>query len=84
MTGESLSFLFVGTLTKRSDGVYTMTYDGDYGFDEFLKTGASSDAELEAFVVRRLMHGLPIDLHVTDAGCTAAAMPLRRTRAWNC
>ena len=52
-------------------GMYRMTYYGDYGFDEFLKIGASSDADIEAFVTRRLLKGLPIDLGVTGDGCTA-------------
>ena len=41
-------------------GMYQMTYYGDYGFDEFLKVGAESDADIEAFVTRRLLKGLPI------------------------
>jgi hypothetical protein len=51
--------------------MYQMTYYGDYGFDEFLKTGASSDKDIEKFVTRRLLKGLPIDLGVTGGGCTA-------------
>lgn len=32
------------TLEKIDDNVlYTMKYDGDYGFDDFLLTGASTD-----------------------------------------
>lgn len=52
-------------------GMYQMTYYGDYGFDEFLETGANSDADIEAFVTKRLLKGLPIDLGVTGDGCTA-------------
>lgn len=51
--------------------LYTMTYAGDYGFDEFLKTGASSDKDIEKFVTKRLLKGLDIDLGVTGDGCTA-------------
>lgn len=51
--------------------MYRMTYYGDYGFDEFLKTGAKSDSDIEAFVTKRLLKGLPIDLGVTGDGCTA-------------
>lgn len=53
--------------------MYQMTYQGDYGFDEFLKTGAESDADIEAFVTKRLLKGLPVDLGITEAGCTAFA-----------
>lgn len=60
------------SLKKIDDyGMYQMTYYGDYGFDEFLKTGAESDADIEAFVTNRLLKGFPIDLGVTGDGCTA-------------
>lgn len=61
----------LSTLKEKRAGVYIMTYDGDYGFDEFLETGADSDADIEAFVTKRLLKGLPIALNVSDAGCTA-------------
>lgn len=60
------------SLKKVDDyGMYQMTYYGDYGFDEFLTVGAKSDADIEAFVTKRLLKGLPIDLGVTGDGCTA-------------
>lgn len=52
-------------------GMYQMTYYGDYGFDEFLEVGARNDADIEAFVTKRLLKGLPINLGVTGDGCTA-------------
>lgn len=55
-------------------GMYQMTYYGDYGFDEFLKTGASADSDIEAFVTKRLLKGLPIDLGIVGDGCTAFAV----------
>lgn len=61
----------LSTLKEKGVGVYTMTYDRDYGFDAFLEIGASSDADIEAFVTKRLLKGLPIELNVSDAGCTA-------------
>lgn len=51
--------------------LYEMTYYGDYGFDDFLLSGASSDEDIEKYVTKRLLKGLPIDLGITDAGCTA-------------
>ena len=51
-------------------GMFQMTYYGDYGFDEFLKTGASGDGDIEEFIVRRLLKGLPVDLGITSGGCT--------------
>ena len=60
------------SLKKIDDyGAYQMTCYGEYGFDEFLKVGASSDQDIEKFVTKRLLKGMPIDLGVTGDGCTA-------------
>lgn len=60
------------SLEKLDDyGAYQMTYYGDYGFDEFLEVGASSDKDIEEFVTKRLLKGMPIDLGVTGDACTA-------------
>ena len=60
------------SLEKIDDyGAYQMTYYGDYGFDEFLEGGASSDKDIEKFVTKRLLKGMPINLGVTGDGCTA-------------
>ena len=62
----------LATLQKADNyPMYTMTYCGDYGFDDFLKVGAKNDGDIEAFVTKRLLKGLPIDLGVTGDGCTA-------------
>ncbi len=62
----------LSTLKKVDDyPMYTMTYYGDYGFDEFLEIGAEKDSDIEAFVTKRLLKGLPIDLGITGDGCTA-------------
>ncbi|WP_066496185.1 linear amide C-N hydrolase [Abyssisolibacter fermentans] len=50
---------------------YTMTYEGDYGFDDFLNIGASSDKDIEKYVIKRLLKGIDIDLNISSAGCTA-------------
>lgn len=61
----------ISSIAKIDDyGAYQMTYYGDYGFDEFLEVGAQSDADIEKFVVRKLLKGIPIDLGVTGGGCT--------------
>lgn len=60
----------LSSLKQRGKGVYTMTYCGDYGFDDFLKIGAESDKDVERFITKRLLKGLPIELNVADAGCT--------------
>lgn len=60
------------SLKKVDDyGMYQMTYYGDYGFDDFLEVGANNDSDIEAFVTKRLLKGLPIDFGVTGDGCTA-------------
>ena len=62
----------LSSLKKVNDyPMYTMSYYGDYGFDDFLKQGAKSDSGIEDFVAARLLKGLPIDLGVTGDGCTA-------------
>lgn len=62
----------LGSLEKVDDyGMFRMTYYGDYGFDDFLKTGAKSDKDIERFVTGRLLKGLPVHLNATGAGCTA-------------
>lgn len=53
---NELRILF--SLEKLDDyGAYQMTYYGDYGFDEFLEVGASSDKDIEEFVTKRLLKG---------------------------
>lgn len=60
------------TLQQIDDyGMYRMTYYGDYGFDDFLEQGATSDKDIEEFVTKRLLKGIPIKFNVTDSGCTA-------------
>ena len=55
------------------DKMYTMTYEGDYGLDEFLEQGgASSSNDIAAFVCRHLFYGLvsPPDVQSTEFGCS--------------
>jgi len=54
--------------------MYRMTHYGDYGFSDFLKIGTKSDKEIEAYVTKRLLKGLPINLGITGDGCTAFVM----------
>lgn len=60
------------SLKKVDDyGMYQMTYYGDYGLDELLEQGFTSDKELEDFIMNRLTHGIPISINVTGGGCTS-------------
>jgi hypothetical protein len=62
----------LGSLKKADPHpLYAMAYAGDYGFSNFLKTGASSDRDIERFVIRRLLKGVDIDLGISSAGCSA-------------
>lgn len=54
--------------------LFTMEYKGDYGFDEFLKTGASSDSQLVAFITKRLLKGFPMNFDLPDLGCSTFAV----------
>ena len=51
-------------------GMFQMTYFGDYGFDEFLLIGAENDSDIEAFVMERLLRGIPFRFNITGGGCT--------------
>lgn len=53
--------------------LYTMTYHGDYGFDDFLLVGAKNDEDIERFVIKRLLKGVNINLNITSASCTSFA-----------
>lgn len=62
------------TIQKQEDGLYSMEYEGDYGFDEFLaKGGASSDSEVAAYLTEYLSHGFykaEPDLALGQFGCS--------------
>lgn len=46
------------TVQKLDDGLWSMEYRGDYGFDAFLaQGGASSDAEMGSYLAAYLSHG---------------------------
>ena len=53
--------------------LFTMEYQTDYGLDEFMETGASTDAELVSFVANQLLHGIPLEFDLPDLGCSTFA-----------
>lgn len=64
----------LGTLERVGDtSLFTMDYIGDYGFDDFLQTGASTDGELVGFIAQKLLKGLPMDFDLPDLGCSTFA-----------
>lgn len=58
------------------DSFFTMEYHADYGLDEFLEVGASSDGELKDFIIKRLLRGLPLDFELPELGCSTFAAKL--------
>lgn len=75
MFGNSLRTLMGIERVGQTD-LFTMEYIGDYGFDEFLQTGASTDLELVEFVSRQLLKGLPVSIDMPDLGCSTFAASL--------
>ena len=46
------------SIDNLEDGLYSMEYEGDYGFDEFLaEGGAASDSAVADYLVSFLSHG---------------------------
>ena len=62
------------SIEKLEDGLYSMEYRGDYGFDEFLaEGGADSDAALADYLVSFLSHGfykVDSEVQTGDFGCS--------------
>ena len=48
-----------------------MTVYGSYGFDGFLKTGAENLDEMERYIKKSMLKGMPIDIDSLDAGCSS-------------
>ena len=60
------------SLKKRTDyPMYSMTYYGDYAFDEFLKKGMTKDEDLMDFIQSRFTNKVAFDPDSPRAGCTA-------------
>lgn len=57
--------------------LFTMTYLGDYGLDDFLaQGGASNDNELLDFLMQKLLKGLPLRFDIPDLGATSWCEPI--------
>lgn len=53
---NTTAITLLSEITKLTDGLSGVRYDGDYGFDEYLgQGGASSDSEVMKFLVRNLL-----------------------------
>lgn len=64
-------------VTNLEDGLYSMEYKGDYGFDEFLSQGgAASDPAAADFVIRQVFHGwIDLNLESSSFGCSTISAP---------
>ena len=62
------------SIEKLEDGLYSMEYNGDYGFDDFLaQGGAASDGEVADYLVSFLSHGfykIESDVQTGEFGCS--------------
>jgi len=58
------------SIKKIDNSIYTMEYKNNYFFDEFLEEGASTDAELIDFIVKKVLRGLPIEIGLPNFGCS--------------
>lgn len=63
----------VFSLTRIDDyPIYSITYQGDYDFDDFLKTGARTNADIESFVTDKLKtKWIPFNLTEQGDSCSA-------------
>ena len=50
--------------------MYSMTYHGDYAFDQLIAQGITSDDELRTFVKKQLAVGKTAKFNMPDSGCT--------------
>ncbi|MGM9590484.1 MAG: linear amide C-N hydrolase, partial [Faecousia sp.] len=61
-------------IEKLEDGLYSMEFNGDYGFDDFLtQGGAASDGEVANYLVSFLSHGfykVKSDVQTGEFGCS--------------
>lgn len=67
------------TVTNLEDGLYSMEFQGDYGFDEFLEQGgAASDAEVAAYLTNFLSRGFyksGATVETQSFGCSTIYLP---------
>lgn len=66
----------VTTIRQLEDQLFYVDYKADYGLDEFLQVGASSDGELKDFIISHLLNGLPLDFELPELGCSTFAAKL--------
>lgn len=79
VVGGSMYYLFhqqyaaAQNVKQVGDKMYTMTYEGDYGLDDFLEQGgACSSNEIAVFVCNQLFYGFvsPPEVELAEFGCS--------------
>jgi len=67
----------LAALKQEQSNFYVLDYKADYGLEEFMKQGATTDAQLARFIVGKLLKGLPVTLDIPELGCSTfnAATP---------
>lgn len=73
--GELLTLASIECVDEETH-LFTMEYKGNYGLNEFMETGASSDAGLVDFIVRRVLRGIPLEFDLPELGCSTFAAHL--------
>lgn len=68
----------MNTITELEEGLYYLEYEGDYGFDEFIREGgADSDEKMAAYITRFLSKGFynveDIEPDTIENGCSTLA-----------
>jgi len=60
------------SLKKQNDyPIYSMSYYSDYGFDEFIKRGATNDEDLRRFIKKCFTKKRDAQFNTPNSGCTA-------------
>lgn len=76
-TDETAAYTLIpltSEITELEDGFFAVRYEGDYGFDEFIKQGgASSDSEVVAYLSEHLLSGLDLGFLGDIFGCSTIA-----------
>lgn len=73
-TEDYTSIPLTSEIKELEEGFFAVRYEGDYGFDEFIKQGgASSDSEVVAYLSEHLLSGLDLGFLGDVFGCSTIA-----------
>lgn len=66
----------MAAIRQLDDQLFALEYKADYGFSDFLQTGASSDGEVRDFIVQHLLNGVPMDFELPKLSCSTFSAKL--------